>query len=70
MPDVILAYCGSVTQVRDLIAGAKRATGKLVQTSFDYMDSCVYSFFRSHYEREFNVTFPIRRNGTGLLSGE
>lgn len=58
VPDVILAYCGSVTQVRDLIAGAKRATGKLVQTSFDYMDSCVYSFFRSHYEREFNVTFP------------
>lgn len=58
VPDVILAYCGSITQVRDLIAGAKRATGKLVQSSFDYMDSCVYSFFRSHYEREFHITFP------------
>lgn len=58
VPDVILAYCGSNVQIRDLIAGIKRRTGKLVSSEFDYMDSCVFSFMPTHFERDFRITFP------------
>jgi len=58
VPDVILVYADSCVQIRDMIAGIKRHTGKLVQSEFDYMDSCVFSFMPTHYDREFRITFP------------
>lgn len=58
IPDVILAYCDSSIQIRDMIAGIKRRTGKLVESEFDYMDSCVFSFMPTHFERKFHITFP------------
>jgi len=58
VPDVILAYCGSSAQIRDIIAGIKRGTGKAVKSEFDYMDSCVYSYVPTHLNRDFRITFP------------
>ena len=58
VPDVVLVYCDTNTQLRDLIAGYKRHSGKLVTSEFDYMDSCIWSFFPTHYERKLHVTFP------------
>ncbi len=58
VPDVILVYCDTNTQLRDMIAGIKRRTGKLVASEFDYMDSCIFSFFPTHYDRSFRITLP------------
>ena len=58
VPDVVMAYADSIVQIRDMIAGIKRRTGKLVHSDFDYMDSCCYSFMPTHFERDFRITFP------------
>lgn len=58
VPDVVLVYCSNSVQMRDLVAAIKRRHGKMVYSEFDYMDSCVWSFFPTHYERDFRITLP------------
>lgn len=58
IPDVVLAYCASSSQLRDILGGVKRGTGMSVHSDFDYMDSCVFSFMPTHLTREFRITLP------------
>lgn len=58
VPDLILCYCANSNQCRDIVAGIKKVTGKLVSSEFDYMDSCVFSVLPTHYERDFRITLP------------
>lgn len=57
-PDVICCYCDNNVQARWMIGGAKLNSGKRFDTTFDYIDSCVWSTIPTYQTGEFRITFP------------
>jgi uncharacterized protein (DUF169 family) len=56
-PDVLLIYANPA-QTRMMIGGIKSATGKLVSTTLDVIDSCAYSTTAAIQSGDYRVTFP------------
>lgn len=57
-PDVILINCDNNFQLRFMIWGIKSQTGKMLDSSFDAIDSCIHSIVRPMLEHEYRITFP------------
>jgi uncharacterized protein (DUF169 family) len=57
-PDVTLIYCDNNSQLRGAVLAIKTATGKLVETQLDAIDSCVYSCVGTINSGEYRVTIP------------
>jgi uncharacterized protein (DUF169 family) len=56
-PDIVLIYSNNA-QLRMMLWAAKRATGKLVETQLDAIDSCVFSIVPPLLNGEYRVTLP------------
>ena len=56
-PDVVLIYCNNA-QLRSMLWAIKNATGKVVETQLDAIDSCVYSVVVPQLTGEYRVTLP------------
>ena len=56
-PDIVLIYCNNA-QLRTLLWAVKNATGKIVSTQLDAIDSCVYSCVPTLQTGEYRVTIP------------
>ena len=56
-PDVVLIYCNNA-QLRSMVWAIKNATGKVVETKLDAIDSCVYSVVVPQLSGEYRVTLP------------
>ena len=56
-PDVVLIYCNNA-QLRSMLWAIKNATGKVVETQLDAIDSCVYSVVVPQLENDYRVTLP------------
>lgn len=56
-PDLVLIYANPA-QIRMMIGGIKRQTGKLVETKLDIIDSCTYSTVTPLLTGQYRVTFP------------
>lgn len=56
-PDVVLIYCNNA-QLRHMVWAVKNATGSVIKTQVDAIDSCVYSSVVPIKTGEFRVTLP------------
>ncbi len=56
-PDVILIYCSNA-QLRLLLMAVKNQTGTLLDSSFDALDSCVYSVIPPILKGTYRITLP------------
>ena len=56
-PDVVLIYANPA-QTRMMIGGIKQQTGKLVESTFDVIDSCTYDTVLPIQTGEYRITFP------------
>lgn len=56
-PDLVLIYSNNA-QLRSMIWAVKNCTGKLVETQFDAIDSCIYSCVPPLKNGEYRVTIP------------
>lgn len=56
-PDLVLIYCNNA-QLRSLLWAIKNITGKIVDTSLDAIDSCVYACIPTLKTGEYRVTIP------------
>lgn len=56
-PDVVLVYCNNA-QLRSMVWAIKNATGKVVETQLDAIDSCVYSVVVPFNDGNYRVTLP------------
>ena len=57
-PDVTLVYCDDNSQLRGAVLAVKNATGKLIGTQLDAIDSCAYSCAATINSGEYRVTIP------------
>ena len=57
-PDLVLIYCNTAQQLRELIGAVKYMTGDALHTTLDYVDSCGWDIAPSYVTREFRVTIP------------
>lgn len=57
-PDVILVNCNNNYQLRTMIWAIKSQTGKMLETSFDAIDSCIHSIVTPMKDREYRITIP------------
>ncbi len=56
-PDLVLIYCNNA-QLRSLLWAVKSATGKIVTTQLDAIDSCIYACVPPLQTGEYRVTLP------------
>jgi len=56
-PDLVLIYANPA-QTRMMIGAIKSATGRLVETQLDVIDSCAYATVMPLLNGEYRVTFP------------
>ena len=56
-PDIMLIYCTN-SQLRFLLMGVINQTGKMLESSFTPLDSCVYSVIPPFYEGNYRITLP------------
>ena len=56
-PDILLVYCIN-SQLRTLLFAVKNQTGKMLDSSFDPIDSCVYSVIPPLLEGNYRITLP------------
>ncbi|MBN2040252.1 MAG: DUF169 domain-containing protein [Spirochaetes bacterium] len=56
-PDLVYIYCNS-GQLRTMLLSVKYTEGELVHSSFDPIDSCVYSIVPVLLNREYRITMP------------
>jgi len=68
-PDVILIYCLS-GQLRSLLMAVKSQTGKMLESSFDPIDSCVHSVIPPILEGNYRITLPDPGEYERALTGE
>ena len=57
-PDVILINCDNNFQLRFMIWGIKSQTGKMLDSSFDAIDSCIHSIVRPIQDGQYRITIP------------
>jgi len=57
-PDVLLINCDNNYQIRTLFGAIKYKSGKLLDTSFDMIDSCVHTLIQSMITREYTMAIP------------
>ncbi|MBR2737185.1 MAG: DUF169 domain-containing protein [Lachnospiraceae bacterium] len=57
-PDMILINCDNNFQLRFMIWGIKSQTGKMLETSFDAIDSCIHSIVEAYLNQEYRITIP------------
>ena len=57
-PDVTLIYCDDNAQLRGAVLAVKRATGELIETQLDAIDSCAYSCVATINSDAYRVTIP------------
>lgn len=58
VPDLVLVYCDTAQQLRQLVGAVKYMTGDVLKTSLDYVDSCGWDIAPSYLNRTFAVTIP------------
>lgn len=56
-PDILLIYCGN-SQLRVLLMGIVSKTGKMLDSSFTPLDSCVYSVVPPFQNGDYRITIP------------
>ncbi len=56
-PDIILIYCSN-SQLRFMLMGLVSQTGKMLDSSFTPLDSCVYSVITPFLDGEYRITLP------------
>ncbi len=56
-PDMTLIYCNNL-QIRTILLALKLKEGRLIPSSFDPIDSCVYSIVPVILNGEYRITFP------------
>lgn len=69
-PDVILISCDDNFQLRTLIWGIKSQTGKMLETSFDAIDSCIHSIVRPMQDGQYRITIPDPGDQERALAGK
>lgn len=57
-PDVTLVYCDNNSQLRGAALAVKSATGRLIETKLDAIDSCAFSCVPVISSGEYRVTIP------------
>jgi uncharacterized protein (DUF169 family) len=57
-PDVTLVYCDDNARLRAAVLAVKNATGKLISTKLDAIDSCAYACVAVIKDGEYRVTLP------------
>ena len=57
-PDVTLIYCDNNSQLRGALLAIKNATGSVVKTQLDAIDSCAFSCVAVIKSGEYRVTIP------------
>lgn len=68
-PDLVLVYANSA-QMRSLLLAVKFKTGRLVQSQFDAIDSCVHSIVPVVLNGEYRLTLPDPGEHERALTGE
>lgn len=57
-PDVILVNCNNNFQLRSMIWAIKSQTGKMLESSFDAIDSCIHSIVTPMKDGQYRITLP------------
>ena len=58
VPDVILFSFDNNFQLRNAIGATKVMTGKMMENTFDFIDSCIHSIVTPMNDGKYRVTFP------------
>ena len=69
-PDVTLVYCDDNAQLRGAALAVKSATGKLIETQLDAIDSCAYSCVATMNSGSYRVTLPDIGEHERAFAGE
>ena len=57
-PDVILFNFDNNFQLRTAIGSIKNTTGKMLESTFDFIDSCIHSIVTPILDRKYRITIP------------
>ncbi len=68
-PDILLLYCSNA-QLRTMLLAIKTQTGTMLDSSFDPIDSCVYSVIPPILEGNYRITLPDPGEYERALTGE
>ena len=69
-PDVTLVYCDNNSQLRGAVLAVKNATGDIITTRLDAIDSCAYACVTAIKSGEYRVTIPDIGEHERALAGE
>lgn len=69
-PDVTLVYCDDNAQLRGAALAVKSATGKLIETQLDAIDSCAYACVAAMNSGSYRVTIPDIGEHERAFAGE
>ena len=69
-PDVTLVYCDDNSQLRGAALAVKNATGKLIETQLDAIDSCAYACAATINSGAYRVTIPDIGEHERAFAGE
>jgi len=69
-PDVTLVYCDNNSQLRGAVLAVKNATGDIITTRLDAIDSCAYACVTAIKSGEYCVTIPDIGEHERALAGE
>lgn len=68
-PDIVLIYCDKNTQCRWLVGALKYRSGQHIETTIDYIDSCMWSTIPTYKTSKPRITLPdpgeVDRGGCG-----
>ena len=69
-PDVTLVYCDNNSQLRGAALAVKNATGDIIATQLDAIDSCAYACVVTIQSGEYRVTIPDIGEHERAFAGE